>query len=64
MSHDDPKARKEQRFRVNLDYYEADAVKALAKLHRKQAATYLAEIVRHHLESLNVEEPQMVRQSA
>lgn len=55
MSYTDPKARKEVRYRVNLNYYQAGAVEALAKLHRKQAATYLAEIIEAHLEAYKTE---------
>lgn len=48
--HVDPKAKKEIRIRVNLNHYQADAVEALARLHRKQTATYVAEIVEAHLD--------------
>lgn len=54
--HIDPKARKEKRFRVNLNHYQAAAIEALAMLHRKQAATYLSDIIEAHLESLNTED--------
>lgn len=53
--HIDPKAKKECRFRINLNYYQANAIEALAALHRKQAASYLAEIIEAHLENLNTE---------
>lgn len=49
--HTDPKARKEMRYRVNLNHYQAEAIEALARLHRKQAASYLAEIIDAHLET-------------
>lgn len=32
MGHKDPKARKEMRYRVNLNYYQAAAIEALAVL--------------------------------
>lgn len=51
MSYADPMAKKEIRYRVNLDHYQSDAIESLARLHRKQTATYLAEIIRQHLES-------------
>lgn len=53
MAHIDPKARKEKRYRVNLNHYQAAAIEALAVLHRKQSSTYLAEIIENHLEALN-----------
>ena len=52
----DPKSRKEVRVRVNLNHYQADAIEALARLHRKQTATYLAEIISAHLETYEVKE--------
>lgn len=55
MAHIDPMARKEKRYRVNLNYYQAGAIEALARLHRKQAATYLAEIIEAHLETYKTE---------
>jgi hypothetical protein len=55
MAHIDPKAKKEVRFRVNLNHYQAAAVEALAALHRKQAASFLAEIIEAHLESYATE---------
>lgn len=51
MAYADPKARKEVRVRVNLNHYESEAIEALARLHRKQAASYVAEIIRAHLET-------------
>lgn len=51
MAYTDPKARKEARYRVNLNHYQAEAIEALARLHRKQTATYLAEIIRQHLDA-------------
>ncbi len=51
MAYTDPQAKKEVRYRVNLNHYQADAIEALARLHRKQTATYLAEIIRQHLEA-------------
>lgn len=51
MAHTDPNAKKDVRVRVNLNRYEADAVEALARLHRKQTASYLHEIIVAHLES-------------
>lgn len=56
MAHIDPKAKKECRYRVNLNHYQSAAVDALAALHRKQAASYLAEIIEAHLESFDVED--------
>lgn len=55
MAHIDPKARKDRRYRVNLNHYQSAAIEALAALHRKQSATYLAEIIEAHLETLNTE---------
>lgn len=56
MSYNDPKAKKEVRYRINLNHYQADAVEALAKLHRKQTASYLHEIVMAHLASFELPE--------
>ena len=56
MAHIDPKSKKEKRYRVNLNHYQAAAIEALAALHRKQAASFLAEIIDAHLESLNTEQ--------
>jgi len=53
MSYKDPANKKDQRFRVNLNAYQADAIEALAALHRKQAASYLADIIEAHLDALN-----------
>lgn len=53
--HIDPMAKKEVRIRINLNHYQARAVEALAALHRKQAATFLAEIIDAHLESYKTE---------
>ncbi len=55
MAHVDPKARKEKRYRINLNHYQSNAVEALAMLHRKQAASYLADIIQAHLDSLDVQ---------
>lgn len=52
----DERARREVRYRVNLNHYQAEAIEALAKLHQKQPASYLAEIIKIHLESFRVEE--------
>lgn len=52
----DEKARKDVRYRVNLNQYQAAAVEALARLHQKQPASYLAEIIKVHLDSFIVEE--------
>lgn len=51
MAYTDPMAKKEVRYRVNLNHYQSDAIEALARLHRKQTATYLAEIIRQHLDA-------------
>lgn len=56
MAYTDEKARREVRYRVNLNHYQASAVEALAKLHEKQPASYLAEIIKQHLDSFRVEE--------
>lgn len=53
--HIDPKAKKECRYRVNLNHYQSAAVETLAALHRQQAASFLANIIEAHLESLNAE---------
>lgn len=47
----DPKARKDVRIRVNLNHYQADVLEALARMHKKQTATYLGEIIAAHLET-------------
>lgn len=47
----DPKARKDIRIRVNINHYEADVLEALARMHKKQTATYVGEIIAAHLES-------------
>lgn len=51
MSYTDEQARREKRYRVNLNHYQANAIEALALLHRKQPGTYLAEIIKAHLET-------------
>lgn len=56
MAYTDKKARKEVRYRVNLNHYQAAAIEALAKLHQKQLATYLNEIIKIHLDSFRIEE--------
>ncbi|KZZ68090.1 hypothetical protein A3765_10590 [Oleiphilus sp. HI0130] len=62
MAYNDPKAKKEVRYRINLNHYQADAVEALARLHRKQTASYLHEIVLAHLASFEMsEEEEIVR---
>lgn len=50
--HTDPLARKEKRYRVNLNYYQSEKVEKAAREVRKQTATYLAEIIDAHLKSL------------
>lgn len=51
MSHIDPKARKERRFRVNMNHYQGEAIDALATLHRMQSATFLSQIIEAYLDS-------------
>lgn len=58
MTHKDPMAKKEVRYRVNLNHYQAGAIEALAMLHRQQAATYLAEVIKAHLKAKEQEPPQ------
>lgn len=53
--HIDPRAKKECRYRVNLDHYQAAAIDALAAVHRTQPASYLREIIEAHLDSLRAE---------
>lgn len=53
--HIDPKARKEKRYKINLNHYQAGAIEALAHLHRKQPASYLNEIIEAHLEAYRMD---------
>ena len=62
MAYQDEKARKEIRYRVNLNHYQSEAIEALARLHRKQTASYLAEIIRQHLEAYSNASAQPARE--
>lgn len=52
--HKDPIAKKEVRFKVNLNHYQADVIESLARLNRKQTATLLAEIIEAYIDQFDV----------
>jgi len=64
MAYEDRRAVRAERYRINLNQYQADAIEALARLNRKQPATYLSEIIETYLEAYAAEPERMLRKKA
>jgi len=64
MAYADRDAVRSERYRINLNRYQAEAIEALARLNRKQPATYLSEIIETYLEAYTAEPERMLRKQA
>lgn len=52
----DRRAVRSKRYRINLNQYQREVIDALAKYHRKQAATLLSEIIEDYLDQFETKQ--------